>query len=143
MIVRRAALDEIFPLRHAELRTGLPRETARFDGDDDPTTVHVGAFDPDGAVVGCTTLMRRAYEGGDGVQLRGMATRRDCARTGIGTRVVGFAETLVRSHWELDLLWCNARTSAAGFYGRLGWRVVSAEFDVPGIGPHVRMLRRL
>ena len=143
MIVRRATFAEILGLRHAELRPGLPIEAAHFDGDAEPSTVHLGAFDDDGAIVCCTTLMRRPYDGADAVQLRGMATRRDRARSGIGTRIVGFAETVVRETFGCDVLWCNARTSAIGFYARVGWKVTSAEFDVPGVGPHVRMVRRL
>jgi predicted GNAT family N-acyltransferase len=38
-------------------------------------------------------------------------------------------------------LWCNARMTAVGFYRRAGFEVVSDEFDVPGIGPHVVMTR--
>jgi ribosomal protein S18 acetylase RimI-like enzyme len=38
-----------------------------------------------------------------------------------------------------ESLWCNARTTAAGFYVGLGFEVVGVPFDVPGIGPHVVM----
>ncbi|MEM6750997.1 MAG: GNAT family N-acetyltransferase [Planctomycetota bacterium] len=37
--------------------------------------------------------------------------------------------------------WANARTSALGFYERQGWRVVSAEFEIPGVCPHVVMVK--
>jgi predicted GNAT family N-acyltransferase len=39
-----------------------------------------------------------------------------------------------------DLVWCKARTTAAGFYERHGFAVVTEPFDTPGIGPHVGML---
>jgi predicted GNAT family N-acyltransferase len=42
-----------------------------------------------------------------------------------------------------DLVWCDARVSAAGFYERQGFAVVTQPFDKPGIGPHVGMLRDL
>lgn len=38
------------------------------------------------------------------------------------------------------LVWCNARTSAIGFYEKLGWQVVSEPFDVLTAGPHVKMV---
>ena len=44
------------------------------------------------------------------------------------------------SHGALRL-WCNARTPARSFYERAGFRVVSDEFELPGIGPHVVMER--
>ena len=37
-------------------------------------------------------------------------------------------------------MWCDARVAAAGFYERMGFTVVTDEFDKPGIGPHVGML---
>ena len=39
-----------------------------------------------------------------------------------------------------DLVWCDARATAAGFYERMGFTVVTDEFDKPGIGPHVGMV---
>ena len=45
IIVRRAAVGEIIPLRHRILRAGLPIEEAHFPGDTDPSTIHVAAFD--------------------------------------------------------------------------------------------------
>ena len=42
-----------------------------------------------------------------------------------------------------DLVWCDARTTAAGFYAHFGFTVVTEPFDKPGIGPHVGMLKDL
>ncbi|MEO0512429.1 MAG: GNAT family N-acetyltransferase [Planctomycetota bacterium] len=40
-----------------------------------------------------------------------------------------------------DGIWCNARVSAAAFYERCGFRAVSGEFEIKGIGPHLVMVR--
>ncbi len=142
MLVRPARLDEILALRHAVLRPGRPLDTARFDGDDDETTVHVGAFART-RLVGCASVMRRSLDGEDALQLRGMATAPDRARQGIGTAVLRFLEEDVARSLAVRLLWCNARTSASGFYAGAGWMLVSAAFEVPDVGPHVRMIRRV
>ena len=142
MTVRPARLDEILALRHAVLRPGRPLATARFDGDEDATTVHVGAFDGE-RVVGCATLVRRVFDGEDALQLRGMATAPDRARQGVGLAVLRFVEETVAPAWRVRLLWCNARTGARDFYADAGWDVVSEVFDIPDVGPHVRMARRL
>ena len=42
-----------------------------------------------------------------------------------------------------DLVWCDARTTAARFYERAGFTVVTGEYDKPGIGPHVGMVEDL
>ena len=142
MLVRPARLEEIVALRHAVLRPGRPIHTAFFEGDDEPTTVHVGAFDRD-RLVGCATIMRRALDGEDALQLRGMATAADRMRQGIGTAILRFVEEDLAYSIGLRVLWCNARTSASGFYAGAGWKLASAVFDVPDVGPHVRMIRRL
>lgn len=140
--VRRVGIEAIRPLRHAELRAGLPVDTAVFDGDDAPDTWHLGAFDDDD-LVGCASFMRQPWiDGRDAFQLRGMATRRDRTGQGVGAAVLRFAEATIPAASGVHTFWCNARTPAVGFYARCGWTVESDVFDVPTAGPHRRMLRR-
>ncbi len=42
-----------------------------------------------------------------------------------------------------QILWCNARVSAAEFYRKLGYEIVSDEFEIPHIGPHYLMMLSL
>jgi len=142
VLVRPARLDEILALRHAVLRPGRRLDTARFDGDDEATTVHVGAF-AGARLVGCASVMRRPLDGEEALQLRGMATAPDRMRQGIGTAMLRFVEEDLAPDIGVRLLWCNARTSASGFYAGAGWMLVSAAFEVPDVGPHVRMIRRV
>ncbi len=144
ILLRRADFDEILGLRHAVLRPGRPLATARFEGDDDPGTVHLGAFPEGGGdAVGCATLMHRPWRGAPAWQLRGMATRADLARRGIGRALLRLAEEAVRAEGGPLLLWCNARLEAIAFYAGAGWEEVSGTFEVPDVGPHREMLRRL
>ncbi|MCW5890141.1 MAG: GNAT family N-acetyltransferase [bacterium] len=140
--IRRATLDEILALRHVELRPGLPLATARFDGDDAPDTWHLGAFE-DAAAVACASFMRQAWEGAGAYQLRGMATRADRRRRGLGAALLRFAEATIPPATGVHVLWCNARVAAIDFYRRCGWTVESEVFDVPTVGPHRRMRRAL
>ena len=137
VIVRRAAREEILPLRHAVLRPGLPLADAWFDGDDAPDTIHAGAFRA-GANVACVSLMARPWRDA-GWQLRGMATHPDVRGQRLGARLLRFVEDELRG----ALLWCNARVESAGFYAHHGWTVESDEFDIPGVGPHVVMRREV
>lgn len=134
--VRRAALADVFALRHAELRPGLPADAARFPGDDAAGAWHFGAFAAtDGAVVGCASFLPAPFRGAAALQLRGMATRHDLVRRGIGGAVLAHAVAEV----PRTILWCHARLHAVGFYERMRWTVVSEPFDIPGVGPHVVM----
>ena len=42
-----------------------------------------------------------------------------------------------------DLLWCNARVVALGFYERLGFVAEGPEFEIVPIGPHFVMTKNL
>ena len=134
-------------LRHRVLRAGLPAESAHFEGDDEPRTVHLAAVLDGGAVVGCLTLLRRPWTAG-GIeepawQLRGMAVDPLSQRTGVGSALLAAADRTVAASGGPALLWCNARKVALGFYETHGWRVASDEFDIPTAGPHRRMIRRV
>jgi predicted GNAT family N-acyltransferase len=143
-VVRQITTIETFPLRLAVLRPGRPVETAQFSGDDDQTTRHFGVF-TEGRLVGIATLLeaplteepgRKAY------QLRGMATAEDVRGKGFGKRLVE-ACLAYSQQQEAELVWCNARVAAAGFYSRLGFEVLGEEFHIPDVGPHFRMRKWL
>jgi predicted GNAT family N-acyltransferase len=136
---RRAAVAEILPLRHQILRAGLPFEAACFEGDSDPATRHYAAVAGE-LPVGCLTLMPSAWEGRPAWQLRGMATAADAQGKGLGRQLLEAAVADARAAEPERIVWCNARTSAVGFYEKLGWQVVSEPFDVPTAGPHVKMV---
>jgi len=138
--VEEVPLDVVLPLRSAVLRGGGP---AALPGDDDPATVHLAARTRDGRVVGVVRLgpapcpwrpdARAPW------QLRGMATDPAVRGAGAGRALVDASLALVARRGG-DLLWCDARVSAAGFYERMGLTVVTGEYDKPGVGPHVGMV---
>ncbi len=137
MIVRQVQTDAILALRHRMLRQELPLESAHFEGDDEPTTIHLAAFDNDGqTLIGCVTLLRRPFQKAQ-TQLRGMAVAPEAQGRGAGRVLLEAAHDAVGD----AAMWCNARTPAAGFYERHGWRRVGDEFVVPTAGPHVKMVR--
>jgi N-acetylglutamate synthase-like GNAT family acetyltransferase len=141
LTLRRATLAEILDLRHAVLRPGLPLEAAAFEGDDEAATQHFGAFAPSGEILGCLSLMRRPWRGAEAHQLRGMATHPAHARSGVGRALLAHALRAVVEETGIEIVWANARTEAAGFYQRLGWKIVSGPFEIAGVGPHYLMRR--
>ena len=139
-------VEVIRPLRGAVLRPGRPPEAAVWPLDDAPGTAHLAAYDDEVAPaepVAVVSLLPAAYPGADAssraYQLRGMAVRPDLAGRGIGSTLLAVAIDAVRERGA-DLLWCNARTSAASFYAARGFVPDGAEFMPPELGiPHVRM----
>lgn len=138
--VRPITADEALPLRMSVLRPGRPIEAAQYDGDEAPTTRHFGAFH-DGQLLGIATLLRvemPEQPRETALQLRGMATAPEVRGQGFGRALIIACLDFARES-NVPLLWCNARTSAVGFYRKLGFEIVSAEFIVPDVGPHFRM----
>jgi len=139
---REATLDEIIGLRQAVIIAGTDRDSPYFPGDRDETTRHFGAFDAD-RLVGCLTFMLNEWDGRPAWQLRGMATDPECQGKGIGRELLRHAEDTLRRDSDVSQLWCNARLAAVGFYVKQGWRVVSDEFTIKGVGPHHKMTKTL
>jgi len=140
-LIRRVGAEEIRPFRHRILRPSQAFEETVYPGDDVSDTVHLGAFDGE-RMVGIASLYREDRAGGPsgGWRLRGMATDHDARGAGFGAALLGACIQHAATGGGAEL-WCNARLSAVGFYRRAGFQVLSEEFDVAGIGPHVVMAR--
>jgi predicted GNAT family N-acyltransferase len=133
-----------YELRRAVLRPDGGEIT--WAGDEDPATFHLAARTTDDRVVGVVRFSPAPCPwrplAAAPWQLRGMATDPAFRRSGAGRALVvdGLARVVARGG---DLVWCDARGGAAGFYERMGFTVVTEEFEKPGIGAHVGMLKDL
>jgi predicted GNAT family N-acyltransferase len=138
--VAEVAPEVTYELRRAVLRPDGGAVT--WPGDEDPATFHLAARIDD-RIVGVVRFSAAPCpwptDSGAAWQLRGMATDPAVRGNGAGRALVvdGLARVAARGG---DLVWCDARVSAAGFYERMGFTVVTEPFDKPGIGPHVGML---
>jgi GNAT superfamily N-acetyltransferase len=138
--LRRATVDEILPLRHRVLRTGMPLESAIFPEDHQANVIHYGAF-LNGQAIVCFTLLPSEWDGVPTWQLRGMATDKAHQGEGYGSQLIRFAEADVKKSTIGLRFWCNARLTAVPFYERNGWEIASDRFVVPIFGPHHKMIR--
>ena len=141
--------EAVRPLRREVLRRGQPPEAAVYPHDDDPRTVHLGAFAPDGALVGIATLLppenRMAGQApyrAPGARFRGMGVLPDWQKRGVGKRLLAEVRHLAKQRGAEEL-WANARVSAVPFYERQGLRVVSGPFEIPSLGQHLVVAERL
>ena len=131
--IRPIAPAQTRALRQAVLR---PHETLEQLAAHEPADAFaVGAFDG-GALVAVGFVAR---DGGPGDwRVRGMATAAAARGRGAGTAVLD--ALLCHAAAEgAGRIWCNARTPARSLYERAGMRVVSEEFELPMIGPHLVM----
>lgn len=152
-LIKKCRLDEIINLRMAELRKKAQSQfDAQFESDFDLDTYHFGVFNEKGESIGCATFKKGDLILGpifipNCYQLRGMATRSDLQKSGIGGQILEFAEkTLLKENPWLENLWCNARISAQKFYKKNGWEETGSPFAIKIEGeeiPHIRMFKVL
>jgi len=136
-MVKYISAEETLPLRSAVLRKNLPLAQCAFETDH--LGFHLGAF-VNGRLVSVATFFPEDYPelGTAGYRLRGMATDPEYAGQGYGFQLIQFAINHLQNN-GISYLWCNARSSALGFYKKLNFTIISDEFIVAGIGPHYNM----
>jgi predicted GNAT family N-acyltransferase len=97
----------------------------------------------DGRVEGTAGVFLEDSPDGDSRhRLRAMATSETIRGSGLGRMLIDAVCDHVVSDGGMSV-WASARTSAAGFYTKLGFELTSEEYEVEGIGPHIRMRRDL
>ena len=142
------------PLRHAILRPNQPLDACVYPGDDDPASFHLGIRDPapestgDHTLIAVASFYREPLPGDAGgnpqLRIRGMAVLPAQRGKGLGRALVEAGLEIARTQSPAPTLcWCNARTTAAGYYEKLGFTPRGDEFEIEGIGPHFVMVREL
>ena len=142
--VRTVDAEAVRPLRRALLRPHQQVEELVYPGDDNPDTLHVGAF-RHGHLVGIATIVPRPMPGRrerHAWQVRGMAVEHGQRGYGLGGRLLAACIDHAAIHGG-RLVWCNARAGSSGFYERYGFSRDGEPFQLADIGPHYRMYRAI
>jgi GNAT superfamily N-acetyltransferase len=132
-------------LRWRILRGSRPEATVVFPEDSRPEAFHLAVRHDDTilAVASFSPEATAHRPGRNAVRLRGMAVDWAYQHHGLGRLLVTTVIDRLRSG-GVDVLWCNARDSAIGFYLRLGFELVGEGFVLPESGiPHHVMVRDL
>ncbi len=133
-----------YPVRQLVLRAGKPIESCRFEGDELPSTHHFGYFTAN-QLLGVISLFEAenaTFEKQKSFQIRGMAVLESYQKKGIGEALVREAETFCKKQ-KTTLIWFNARTSAVGFYKKMGYEIEGNEFEIKEVGPHFLMHKKI
>ena len=137
-------------LRHRVLRPNQPLAACAYPLDEAPGTLHLGYRDEDGTIIGIASVFCEAPPDSDARnawRIRGMAVDPQSQGRGIGGALlkglIDYAETQQEANDPPGLLWCNGRTTVEPFYLAQGFTRVGGVFNLPPIGPHVVLERRL
>jgi predicted GNAT family N-acyltransferase len=136
-MIKFITVNELLAIRNEVLRKGkLSHDECIFPSDSLPGAFHLGYYI--GHELACIASFHPQSYGefaGTGYQLRGMATVATRRDKGFGNQLLNFAIVYLRGQ-KANYLWCNARKKAFPFYLNTGFEAISAEFEVPDIGPH-------
>ena len=121
--------EDTHDLRRSLLRDGTASDQVVFDGDDEATTFHLGAFVDDDLVAISTWVDRRYPDlpGHPGRQLRGMATVPTARGTGVSDELLlgGLGRC---AQLGSSVVWARARVAALSFYTRHGFEPRGQEY---------------
>ena len=145
MDVKQIHYKDTYSIKHQMLRPGRPIETCYFEGDDDELSFHLGAY-IDGNLASVASFYLRSHpsiiEEQHQYQLRGMATLPEHQRKGLSQALLQTAFPIIRNN-HVNLVWCNARALATGFYEKVGFEKKSDIFEIPDVGPHYLMVKTI
>ena len=129
--------EQTHVLRQKILRPHQPIEEMVYPLDSEAGSFHVGALLGD-CLVGIASVYPESQAGelnqGEW-RIRGMAVEEELQGRGVGRGLVQKCIEYAQAQ-KAQSLWCNARTSAIGFYFTLRFEQVGEEFNIAGIGPH-------
>ena len=151
IVIRAVAPAETLSLRREMLRPDRPLCESIYIGDEDSTTIHLGAFVGDNLIAVASLYPEALPESveagieatGDRTwRLRGMAVQATFHGQGYGRQLLNWCLQSV-ARQAGSILWCNARSPAVGFYRAAGFQILGSEFIIAGIGSHFVMARRV
>ena len=129
--------QQMVDLRNEILRKPLGMRLEASDIESDVKHILIAAFEED-KMLGCCMLVR---ESNNIILLRQMAVRNQLQGKGIGRSLMEFAENIARDIGYREIA-MHARSTAAGFYEKMGYRVSGEEFEKLSIA-HVLMIKRI
>ena len=144
MRIRFIKAQDTWGLRHRVLRPHQTIEDCDYPNDRNPESFHLGVFIGEHLIgIGSFYAEKNdALKGWKQYRLRGMATHPEFRGQGAGAKLIRFAIEHLRAQ-RADLLWCNARENAKGFYEKLGFGTYGESFSIEGIGEHFVMFHRI
>ncbi len=142
--VKQIKAVETYPVRHPVLRAGRPIADCEFSGDDLDTTIHLGLYHNNN-LIGVSTFLKQdnvLFDATKQYQLRGMAILKTNQGKGHGATMIQHGEAILKAEGN-DLIWFNAREIAVPFYKRNNYHVIGKSFEIPSVGTHFVMYKKL
>ena len=143
-LIKEISAQETFIVRHPVLRKGKPIESCIFDGDNLETTHHFGLYDNENltGIISLFLTFNPIFAEKRQAQIRGMAVLEEHQKKGFGETLVSYCEEYCLSK-NIELIWFNARTEAVGFYKKMKYQTIGKHFNIPNVGEHLVMFKKI
>lgn len=142
--IKQIEAAESIEIRSQVLRPGQAISACIYPHDNDEESFHLGAYF-DGKLVSIVSFYLENHpnfkEEGQ-YRFRGMATLPNYRGKGLARAMLSEAFKKIKLI-KSPLVWCNARILAVNLYEKLGMEIASEQFDIPGIGPHYLMIKKI
>ena len=144
MQIKEITAKETHHVRHLVLRQNQPLSACIYPHDEDDFTLHLGVFIQSdlASIVSFYKEVSPDISAKSQYRFRGMATLPDHRSKGYGSALLAYGENILKER-NVEIVWCNARVSALPFYLKLNYTDLPHIFDIPGIGPHKVMFKKI
>jgi GNAT superfamily N-acetyltransferase len=112
-------------IRHEVMYPHLPFDAIKLPAD--PDGIHFGLYAAD-----WLSSVVSLFNDGDDYQFRKFATLSVHQRKGYGSQLLGYVIEFIKQEGG-KRIWCNARTSATGFYEKFGFQSKDEYFSEQGV----------
>ena len=135
---------ETIPIRHIVLRKGKPIETCTFPEDNLNSSFHFGLYYQKKIVGVCSFLLDQSpsFKEPKQYRLRAMAVLEDYQGFHFGKQLLTHGVHFLKEK-EIKRLWFNARVIALNFYKNNGFETIGNVFNIPTVGDHYLMHKKL
>jgi len=131
---------DCYPIRQQILWQHKKLEDCGIDIDEQEGAFHLGVFLKDELVcIGSFFKQNHAqFSEHNQYRLRAMATLTKAQKQGAAKALLYFAFERLQNQNQ-EILWCDARVIAHGFYEKMGFTKKGKIYEIPLIGPHYLM----
>ena len=143
-IVKQIQAKHCYAIRQQVLWQHKAINNCGIDVDAQEGAFHLGVFQKDELLcIGSFFKQKHAqFSEQDQYRLRAMATVPKFHKRGTASLLLEFAIQKLHNEYQA-LLWCDAREVAVGFYEKLGFSKQGNPYEIPIIGIHYLMYKKL
>ena len=143
-LVKEIKPKDCYFIRHQVLWQHKSFDDCSIDIDDQAGAFHLGVYKGDELICVASFFKQSQAKFSEQHQyrLRAMATLSSAQNTGAARALLNTAFQILKEKGQ-DLLWCDARIIATGFYEKLGFEKLGDPYSIPIIGLHYLMYKTL